>query len=177
MDYPKIENYEIIKKIGEGNTGDVFIAKNSENGKLYAIKAISKNHQNISEIIKHYQLNKFSFIKYEEDKESEDYYFKVMEYFSGGSLFSIVNLCKSQNRFPIHEKYAAHILIQLMKQVIELEKNNIDYSYIKLSNLLVNFRSFEDFDNLNLGNLEIKLQIKQRKQNGKKTTSYLIYSI
>lgn len=43
MSFYVFEDYQIVKKIGQGTFGKVYLVKNVKNGKQYAMKAIRKD--------------------------------------------------------------------------------------------------------------------------------------
>jgi len=161
MNEIKIDEFEATKKIGQGKTGDVFLGKNKQTGALFALKKIPKSNSNIIDIKKkHDNLKSISFIKQIDLKETEDYYVFIMEYMNGGDLSKIIDSLDFQNKLPLDEITIANVLRQLINQVIVMEQNQIDYSYIKIKNILVNFHNKEDLNELKLNNAGCKVQIK-----------------
>ena len=93
------EDYEVLETIGRGSFSKVYKAKNKENGKLYAIKAIDKkkllkNNMHLMNIINEIEvlrnLNHPNIVKLYEVYESNHYICLVMEYIQGGDLFHIL---------------------------------------------------------------------------------------
>ena len=146
-----------IKIIGSGSFGNVYLAKNNIDNKIYAIKHMEKNkllkllhslkgiyreidfqsrieHENIIRILYTY-----------EDKESFNL---VMEYAQSGNLFHYIRKNKG-----LSESHAFQLFIQVVNAVYFLHKNDLIHRDIKPENILL----FNIDENNNSNNFLIKL--------------------
>ena len=149
-----------IKIIGSGSFGNVYLAKNTLDNKLYAIKHMEKNklskllnslkgiyreidiqsrieHENIIRILYTY-----------EDKESFNL---VMEYAQNGNLFHYIRKNKG-----LSESQTFQLFIQVVNAIYFLHKNDLIHRDIKPENILL-FNNNEKNENNKENNFLIKL--------------------
>jgi serine/threonine protein kinase len=145
--YP-FKNFKSVKVgnactiLGKGTFGNVFLSKNTEDGKFYSIKQVSKNKlaQDGSDLVFenelqiHPRLNHEHIIKFFNYYETEDSYYLILEYASKGSLF---DLLRSTNCTGIPEKEAFKYFIQITSAVFFLHENKLIHRDIKPENILL----------------------------------------
>lgn len=135
------ENYEILKKIGEGAFGEVFIARNKITGVIRALKQIEKNKtvndsslQNEILVLKKlnhpYIVKLFEFYSDNED----DYYYLISEFCSDGDL---AGKLKKIGRFP--EYFVRIIMRQIFIALMYLNNNEVIHGDLKLENILIDY--------------------------------------
>jgi len=136
-----IGNLRIVKEIGRGGMGVVYLAENVNLGKKFAVKCL------VPEYAMNVQLkNRFSIeaknhakIEHQNIVQIYDYYeyqsnfFLVMEYFDGISLEKLIN-----SRQYLEEHVALSIVIDILKGLNFAHKQGIIHRDIKPSNILVN---------------------------------------
>ena len=101
----RVCRYEIIKTLGEGRFGKVKLATNIETKEIVAVKILDKDqikHQNMGRQVKTQitimkQLKHPNVVRMKEVLKSESKFFIVIEYISGGELFT--ELVKKGYRF------------------------------------------------------------------------------
>ena len=130
-----------LRIIGNGTYGQVFLAQNNIDNKLYAIKHMEKkvimNHLNdlsqiYSEINIQSRINHPNIIKLLYVKETETAFDLVMEYAPCGSLFEYVIKCKG-----LPEKVCYKYFIQIVNAIKFLHENNIIHRDLKPENILI----------------------------------------
>ena len=133
------DNYEIIKKIGNGPLGSVYKAKNIYLKNILAIKIIKKKKENEekkddSNITKQInilrQLNHPNIVKIHEFYVNEQYYQIITEYFNKGELFKYIKGSYS-------EKQLAVIFYQIISGLGYLHSKKITHKNIKLKNIMI----------------------------------------
>ena len=133
------DNYEIIKKIGNGPLGSVYKAKNIYLKNIVAIKIIKKKKENKEEnddsnITKQInilrQLNHPNIVKIHEFYVNEQYYQIITEYFNKGELFKYIKGSYS-------EKQLAVIFYQIISGLGYLHSKKITHKNIKLKNIMI----------------------------------------
>ena len=151
------EKYEIIKKIGEGRYGEVFIGKNKKINELRAIKKYKKDKiKNVIKAIFKKEYNELLYIsiinnfitemKNMKLKNDLDNSVKYYEYFDNEKEFIVIlelcddnlyNLLNAKKRFNIKEIY--EIIHQLNNAFKEMNNNKIIHGNIRLENILIKY--------------------------------------
>jgi protein kinase A len=143
--YSQLCNYQLLNKIGEGQFGVVLLSRFRPTGELLAAKVMDKNKmqrigekqiehiQNERKILEslpnHVYINKlFAFI------ETEDKYYLINEYISGGDL------ALKLSQLPGY-RLATHVAKLCVAEVLTaiefLHQNNIIYRDLKPGNILI----------------------------------------
>lgn len=139
MQYPNLDNYEVLEKMGEGAFSIVYKARHVASGKLVAIKILRKFQMDqaqkqavLKEITIMRQLNHPNVVRFIEFIDSSDYYYIVQELAVGGEIFtSIVNYTY------FSEDLARHVIVQVAHAIRYLhEEVGIVHRDIKPENLL-----------------------------------------
>jgi len=140
FDFVKIN--EKKKILGSGAFGEVYLAINKIDKKSYAIKVMEKKKIIDSgasldiirrEIDIHQRINHENIVKVHAHFENEKYFYLIMEYVNGGSLFTIIK--KTQG---IDEKKAFRYFIQACSAVNFLHQNDLIHRDLKPENILIN---------------------------------------
>ncbi|MCQ2819128.1 MAG: protein kinase [archaeon] len=159
---PKIQDFEILKQLGEGSFGRVFLATHVKTRVQYAIKAIDKrNKANIeeSEYFKReieimYKIRHPNVVHLYGHFEDDKYIYFIMEYVDKGNVYNIIPKDKGK-------KLSTAEIANLMKGVISavyfLHNMNppIIHRDIKPENVLLaqgNMAKLTDFGWSNYGN-------------------------
>lgn len=142
----QIAGYNIIKTIGEGTMGLVFLVDKEINGnrEQFAIKviknhSISKDDDRLERFFREAssasQMNNPHIIKVFQYgyAHEENIPYLVMEYFQGKTLQDIIPF---QARYTYKQKI--HIIIQVAKALHDTHKNDIVHRDIKPDNILIN---------------------------------------
>ena len=132
-----LEKYEIVKTLGEGSYGKVFLVKHRESKLIRAMKEITRDEdtneadiQNEINILK--GLDNPHIIKIYEFFSYKAKYYLITEYCEEGELYEKIN---SIHQFP--EDHAAYIIYQLLEAVNYCHQANIIHRDLKPENLLV----------------------------------------
>jgi serine/threonine protein kinase len=94
----KLDNFEILDKLGQGSFGKVFKVRYKLNNCIYALKRIPKNYNDDGVKEKYIwreieiltQLRHPNIIKYYETFEDKNYIYLIIEYANNGSLVSFL---------------------------------------------------------------------------------------
>jgi aurora kinase len=113
---PKITDFEILKELGSGSFGKVYLVKHKETKAEYAIKAIDKNKKRIVEeenfrrIVEDiYKINHPNIIKLFGHFEDNHYCYFIMEYFSKGNVDNLIRTDKKKRLSTKTKIYASII--------------------------------------------------------------------
>ena len=126
----------IIKKLGEGSFGEVFLVQHKQLKLLRALKVIQKfdkPHANAAdqlELLK--KLDHPNILKIFEYFESKSKWYIITEYFEGKELFDEII---DQNR--LSEQISSQILGQVLKALNYIHSNKIAHRDIKAENVMV----------------------------------------
>jgi Ca2+-binding EF-hand superfamily protein len=133
------EHYELIKVIGKGNFGVVYLAKHKKSGEKVAIKILSKSKMGVVEMKSTYNeidimkvCHHPNIIRLLDHFENAHYIYIVMEYLSGGDLCDYV---VNSNEFT--EVQAAKIMYQIALGLKYLEEFGIMHRDLKPENILL----------------------------------------
>ena len=136
------DNYEIMKKIGNGPLGSVYKAKNIYLKNIVAIKMIKKekekdieNTEEVDSKIKNQinilrQLNHPNIVKIYEFYINDQYYQIITEYFKRGELFKYI-------KRSFTEKQLAVLFYQILSGLSYLHSKKISHKNIKLKNIMI----------------------------------------
>ena len=162
----KIEDITLLKNIGNGTFGAVYLSKKDGRSEYFATKVLSRDIMDIPDKKKYLQneiqilkeLKHPNICKLEEVKETQEYYLLVMEYINGGSL----SKCFDQYKEKYKVSAFPEIIVQrIMKQIISafkfIHSKNIMHRDITLENIMVNYTNQKDKDDINLLNAQIKI--------------------
>ena len=141
------KEYKLIKSIGKGSFGEVFLTKKANSHKLYATKIIPiSNFQNkelnkylLNEINIMSQLNHPNIIKLYDIREKNDNKLLVMDYINGGSLADYFANYKYINGTPFPQKMIQFFVKQIVQGLIYIHSINIIHRDLKLDNILLDF--------------------------------------
>ena len=160
-----VDDLILIKRLGKGNYGEVYLTKRRDRPEYYATKkmerAICERPENINrlqyeiEIIK--SINHPNIVKFCGLKKTINHWYLVTEYVNGGSLQD--NLKQYMARFhrPFTEVIVQHLMKQIVSALSYLHFNKIIHRDLKLDNILVNFPSSNDKNTLNMMSCTVKI--------------------
>jgi hypothetical protein len=131
-----IRGYQIVKRLGRGGYGEVYLAQHNQSGKLVALKvmlpAAVKSEHAVQMFLREMENTKAlrhpHVVQLIDNGYSENIFFFTMEYCEGGSVFDLIR--QQGGRLSID------IAVPIVLQVLDgLEyTHNAEISYVKLSN-------------------------------------------
>ena len=136
-------SYEIIKKIGEGSYGVVYLIKHKKKSKLYVLKKIDLKDLSEGEIKETYnevnllkKLDHPNIIKFIEVIKSPRYLEIITEYAEKGDLYSQICLQK-QHKKRLPEKIIIDWLVQTCQALKYIHSKHIIHRDIKPQNIFL----------------------------------------
>ena len=142
---PKIKDFEILKELGCGSFGRVFLARHLKTKVLYAIKAIDKqNKTNIDEkpyfrreLEVMYKIHHPNVVKLFGHFEDNRYCYFIMEFISKGNVYNLLTMDKKK---ILSTKLVATIMKDVISATYFLHNMNppIIHRDIKPENVLLN---------------------------------------
>ena len=142
---PNIKDFEVIKELGCGSFGRVFLARHKKTKVQYAIKAIDKkNKTNIDEkpyfrreLEVMYKIHHPNVVKLFGHFEDNHYCYFIMEYISKGNVYNLITADKKKQ---LNAKVVASIIKDVISATYFLHNMNppIIHRDIKPENVLLN---------------------------------------
>ena len=160
-----VEDLTLIKSVGKGSFGEVFLTSRKGTDQMYAVKKVSKSLV-LQEKVKKYfnneiyilkQVNHPNIIKLYEIKQTLNNFYLVFDLCNGGGLSNCLEKYMKQNKKPFTQEIAQSIIRQLVSGLQYLHNNKILHRDLKLDNVLLHFNSEEDKNNFNLLKAQVKI--------------------
>ena len=159
-------DFTIIKLIGKGAFGEVYLTSKEGSSIQYATKTIKKRIYAKNEKAKNYlenelallkEINHPNIVKLIEIQETSDYYHIITEYCNGGDLSSSLEKYQKKNNKAFSEEIVQHIMRQLLSAINYLHEKKIFHRDLKTENILIHYDNEDDRLNNNIINGKIKL--------------------
>jgi 3-phosphoinositide dependent protein kinase-1 len=144
---PQIRNYQLIKKIGEGSYGKIYLAEDVKNSSLYALKIIDKTFLEIlgkteEAFIEQYMLihlkNK-NIINLFSCFQTKQKLVFVLEYLKNGNFQEYLKQIQSKNGILSYET-SKFYLAEILNILLLFQQKNIAHLDLKPSNMLLDER-------------------------------------
>jgi serine/threonine-protein kinase len=140
----KLSGYKILKKIGSGGMGDVYLAEHEKLEKKVAIKSLHKNlatdssfRERFSQEAKtHSKLDHPNIVRLHDYKERKDGLFLIMEYVDGKQLDEHIKKVTG----PIPEKELTALFTQVLDAIGYAHEEGLVHRDIKPSNIMIDKR-------------------------------------
>ena len=167
MSYTKyvIDDYILLKCLGRGTFGEVFLTTKEGQSEVYATKKmdreyadnpkVSKYLQNEIDILK--ELNHKNIVRLIDVKITQSHYYLIMEFCNGGSLSDCLKKYQEKLNKPFTEEIVQHLMRQIIDGIKYIHNRNIVHRDLKLDNILVNFKSEIDKKDLNMMKAQVKI--------------------
>ena len=157
---------ELSNQIGNGSYGAVFLGKDKNTDKLYAVKKVSKKLllsnstiaylNNEIYILKHLNAHP-NIVKFHKITETISNYYIILEYCNGGNLEQALAKYQSFYKKPFTEDIARYITKSIVTGLAFLNTNNIIHRDIKVENILLNYPHSEDLLTSNILEAQVKI--------------------
>ena len=160
-----IDDFVLVKQIGKGNFGEVYLTQRKGTSELYATKKMNRKEcerpplqtRLINEIQILQMVNHPNIVKYIDLKKSLNNWYLITEYVGGGSLLDNLKRYISIYRRAFPEDIVQHFMKQILDALNYLHFNRIIHRDLKLDNILLSYPSEYDKQSLNLKSAQVKL--------------------
>ncbi len=147
------KDYQIIKQIGKGGYGKVYLVSNLITGENYACKQIPKVKRNMERVEREILILKNcdhpNIVKLYEIYEDKHNYYLIMENLKGGELFDkIIERIKKKKIFSEYE--ASLIFKQIISVIKYCHSKGIVHRDLKPENILFTEKEEDNLDNIKI---------------------------
>jgi serine/threonine protein kinase len=161
----QVDNLILEKLLGKGSFGEVHLTRITGDSKLYATKVYDRERIENTEAFKYltneinimHNLNHPNIVKFIQVKKTKKHYYIVMEYCNGGELEKALEKYQLKYGKPFSEEIVQHLMRQIISAFKYMHANQIMHRDIKLENILVNFESEKDKNDLNMMKATVKI--------------------
>ena len=160
-----VDDFVLIKSIGKGNFGEVFLTQRKGYPQLYATKkmerSVCERPPLLDRLVNEVRILKFvnhpNIVKFIDLKKSMNHWYLVTEFVNGGSLTDNLKKYMAMYRRPFTEDIVQYIMRQIVDALRYLHFNKIIHRDLKLDNILVNFPTDYDKQSLNMKSCQVKI--------------------
>ena len=160
-----IEDYTLIKPLGKGAFGEVYLTSKQSSKEKFATKKIDKKFAQNPKAKKYIDneiailkdIDHPNIVKLFDVKETNQHYYLVTEYCNGKSLSDCLELYQDKYNKPFSEEIVQYLMKQIVSAILYLHKKTILHRDLKLDNILVNFEDEKDKRQLNMLKCKVKI--------------------
>ncbi len=160
-----VDNLFLEKLLGKGSFGEVYLTTKKGDTKKYATKKFDRAEIEGTEAMKYLKneiiilqhLKHPNIAQYKDVKKTKKHFYIVMEYCNGGELSQALEKYQAKYGTSFPEEIVQHLMRQIISAFAYIHKHKIIHRDIKLDNVLLNYETEEDKDNLNLMKATVKI--------------------
>ena len=164
MNY-QIEDITLLKCLGKGAFGEVFLSTRKGKREYFATKKMDRKKADKPGVRKYFEneirilnsLNHPNIVKLEAIRKTNEHYYIVMEYINGGSLSECLKKYKNINRRPFTEEIVQYLMRQIVDAIKYIHDRKIIHRDLKLDNIMVSFDNENDKNCVNMMRARIKI--------------------
>ena len=161
-----IDNLILEKCIGKGAFGEVYLTTiKGDNSRKLATKKLERAQIEGTEAMKYLKneililqkLNHPNIVKYESIKKTKKHFYLVMEFCNGGELSKALEKYQNMYGKPFSQEIVQHLMRQIIDAFRYIHEQRVVHRDIKLDNILINFESEKDKEELNMMKAKVKI--------------------
>ena len=160
-----VDDLTLIKPLGKGAFGEVYLTSKQGSKEKFATKKIDKKFT-LNPKAKKYLDNEIgilkdidhpNIVKLYDVKETSQFYYLVTEYCNGGGLSDCLEQYQEKHNKAFPEEIVQYLMKQIVSALRYLHNKTILHRDIKLDNILVHFENEEDRRNKNMLKAKVKM--------------------
>ena len=160
-----VDDLTLIKPLGKGAFGEVYLTSKQGSSKKFATKKIDKKFT-ANPKAKKYLDNEIgilrdidhpNIVKLYDVKETSQFYYLVTEFCNGGGLSDCLEQYQEKHNKAFPEEIVQYLMKQIVSALRYLHNKTILHRDIKLDNILVHFENEEDRRNKNMLKAKVKM--------------------
>ena len=161
-----LDDFSLDKCLGKGAFGEVFLTTKKGTNKLFATKKIERNSVENDEMVQYFinevqilkELDHPNIAKFVDIKKTKNHYYIIIEYCNGRELYkTLEKYMEKNNNKPFTQEIVQHLMRQIISAFQYIHRKNIIHRDIKLENILLNYESEQDKNNMNLMKAQVKI--------------------
>ena len=162
----QVDNLFLDKLLGKGSFADVYLTRIKDDPGLYATKVYNREQTEASSSLFNYLkaeinllkgINHPNIVKLKDVTKTKKHFYLVLEYCNGGELKNALDKYKLKYNKAFSEEIVQYLMRQIVDAMNYLHSRNIMHRDIKLENILLNYDSEEDKNNLNIMKASVKI--------------------
>ena len=160
-----IDDLTLIKFLGQGVFGEVFLTSKQGTKIKFATKRIDKKYATSPKAKRYIEdeiailkdINHENIIKLYGVKETSQYFYLVTEYCNGGCISDCLEKYKEEHNTAFPEELVQYFMRQIISAMKYLHDKRIIHRHITLDNILIHYESEEDKIKRNLIKAKVKI--------------------
>ena len=160
-----VDNLILVKSLGKGNYGLVYLTKIKDKPGYYATKemdrSVCERPENINRLLYEIEILKVlkhpNIVKFYGFKKTMNHWYLITEFCNGGSLLDNLKKYMATYHRPFTEEIVQYLMRQIVSAIRYLHFNKIIHRDLKLDNILINYPSDYDKVSLNLMKCQVKI--------------------
>ena len=160
-----IDDLTLIKALGKGAFGEVYLTTKQGTKEKFATKKIDKKFASNPKARKYLEneiailkdISHDNIVKLYEVKETSQFYYLVTEYCNGGDLSDCLDTYQEKYNKPFTEEIVQYLMKQIVSAIKYLHDKTILHRDLKLDNILVNFDDEKDKKENNILKAKVKI--------------------
>ena len=163
----QIGDITLLKSLGKGFFGEVFLSSIKGKTEIFATKQINRKKTDACEVRKKLLENEVrilqllhhhpNIIRLESVKTTKENYYLVMEYANGGNLDKCLKKYKEINKKYFSEEVIQYFMRQIIDALKYIHEKKIIHRDLKLDNIMINYNNDIDKKNFNILKTDIKI--------------------
>ena len=162
-----VDDLILERRIGKGSYGEVYLTliKGDKTMTYFATKKLDRKEIEGTETLKYLKnelqilevLDHPNIVQFQTLKKTKKHYYILMEYCNGGDLGEALEKYQKKYKKPFSEEIVQHLMRQIIDAFKYIHSKKIIHRDIKLENILLNYESKRDRENLDLMKAQVKI--------------------
>lgn len=166
MDKRIIDNYILQDCLGKGAFGEVYLSTlKGDKSKKFAAKILEREQIENTEAMKYLKneililrgLDHPNIVKFETVRKTKKHFYLFMEFCNGGELSKALEKYQEKYEKPFSQEIVQHLMRQIIDAFKYIHSKSIIHRDVKLDNVLLNFESEKDKEDLNMMKATVKI--------------------